>query len=179
MLWQPGDFASSIDGSKFAPKDEIIFGYDCYCGRSSNIAVSLEAKAALQRFESENYDDLTMIKATYTPTFGGNVVLHLSKHCKTQFAIYGGAGYTRLSSDYATPEDGTYLKNVSHNTMSYEAGAQAMWRCKLGTMIGVKAGYNHTYTNHISQGMFSVGVVVKLKKVYKSRAIKYSDYVNQ
>ena len=50
---QPGAFASIIDGSKFAPMAEIIFGLDFCCGHSSNIAVSLEAKAACQRFYIE------------------------------------------------------------------------------------------------------------------------------
>ncbi len=181
--FQPGVFAGytnlSHEGagssSSFSARAEIVAGYDFCFGHKSNVALSLEAKVQMTNMPKLVYEDLTYVKSGYVPTVGANIVLQLSKHSKCQFAVFGGIGYTRLTSYY--PNAGAKaLDRLVHNTVNYEGGVQALWRTGLGHSVGVKAGYEHVTTNMVGRGQVFVGVVYKFKGTHKSHKMTYKSY---
>ena len=186
--FQPGVFGGYTNlthdeggsSSSFSARGELIAGYD-FCfghnayGNPRNFAISLEAKLQVTNMPKLVYQDLTYIKSGYVPTIGGNVVFQLSKHKACQFAIFGGAGFTRLTSYYPNAGEKS-LDKLNHNTFSYEGGVQMLWRTKLGHSVGIKAGYEHVQTTHLGRGQAFIGVVWKMKKVHKSQKMTYADY---
>lgn len=180
-LTQDIDANTSVSASGFSPKAELVIGYDFCTGHRNgnqprNFAVSVEAKVQLTKIPTLVYQDLTYTKAGYMPTVGANLVLQFSKHKPWQFAIYGGAGYTRMTSYYPQATEVGSVDRIKHNTLSYEAGVQIMKRLKIGHSIGIKAGYEKTQTAHLGRGQFSVGLVWKFKKTHKSASMSYGDY---
>ena len=180
-LTQDIDANTSVSAKGFSPKAEIILGYDFCTGHRNgvhprNFALSVEAKVQLSKVPTLRYQDLTYTKDGYVPTVGANLVLHFTKHKPWQFAIYGGAGYTRLTSYYPQATEVGAVKRIAHNTLSYEAGVQIMKRVKIGHSIGIKAGYEKIQTTHLGRGQFSIGFVWKFKKTHKSASMSYGDY---
>ncbi len=180
-LTQNIDASTSVSASGFSPKAEIVIGYDFCTGHKDgvsprNFALSVEAKVQLTKVPTLVYKDLTYTKAGYMPTVGANLVLQLSKHKPWQFAIYGGAGYTRMTSYYPQATEAGAVDKIKHNTLSYEGGIQLLKRLKIGHSIGIKAGYEHTQTAHLGRGQFSIGLVWKFKKTHKSKSMSYGEY---
>lgn len=182
---QPGVFAGYTNLShsgagstnSFSPRAEIVAGYDFCSGHGRNVALSVEAKIQLAHMPKLEYKDLTYVKSGYAPTVGANLVLQLSKHKRCQVAVFGGAGYTRLTSYYPHANELT-LNKLVHNTVSYEGGIQMLWRTHLGHSIGVKAGYEHVSTMRVGRGQAFVGVVYKFKGAKKSHKMTYAEYYN-
>lgn len=166
--------------NEFSARGEIVIGYDfCFGHRNGdhprNFAMSVEAKLQMTKMPDLVYEDYIYIKSGYVPTVGANIVLQFTKHKPYQFALFGGAGYTRVTSYY--PEaNAKAIDRLRHNTFSFEGGAQCLWRTKLGQSIGVKAGYEHVKDNKLGRGQVFVGVVYKFKKTHKSKTMTYRDY---
>ena len=180
-LTQDIDASTSVSAKGFSPKAEIILGYDFCTGHRNgvhprNFALSVEAKVQLSKVPTLRYQDLTYTKDGYVPTVGANLVLHFTKHKPWQFAIYGGAGYTRLTSYYPQATEVGAVKRIAHNTLSWEAGIQLLKRVKIGHSIGIKAGYEYTQTTHLGRGQFSIGFVWKFKPTHKSKSMTYAEY---
>lgn len=180
-LTQDIDANTSVSASGFSPKAELVIGYDFCTGHRNgvhprNFALSVEAKVQLSKVPTLRYQDLTYTKDGYVPTVGANLVLHFTKHKPWQFAIYGGAGYTRLTSYYPQATEAGAVDKIKHNTLSYEGGIQIMKRVKIGHSIGIKAGYEHTQTAHLGRGQFNIGFVWKFKPRHKSASMSYGDY---
>ena len=173
--------SNTISTQEFSPKVELVIGYDFCTGHRNgnkprNIALSVEAKVQLTKVPTLHYQDLTYTKSGYVPTVGANLVLQLSKHKPWQFAIYGGAGYTRLTSYYPQATEAGSVDRISHNTLAWEAGIQIMKRLKIGHSLGIKAGYEKIQTTKLGRGQFSLGVVWKFKPTHKSSSMSYGDY---
>ena len=181
-LTQDIDANTSVSAKGFSPKAELVIGYDFCTGHKDgihprNFAVSVEAKIQLTKVPTLVYKDLTYTKDGYVPTVGANLVLQLSKHKPWQVAIYGGAGYTRLTSYYPQATEVGSVDRISHNTLAWEAGIQIMKRVKIGHSIGIKAGYEKIQTTKLGRGQFSIGLVWKFKKTHKSKSMSYGDYL--
>lgn len=164
--------------SNFAPMAELAAGYDFCFGHESNFGAAVEGKAGISKMHGLQFKDLTEVKSKYMPYFGANAYLHLSKHSKTMFSLYGGAAYARVSSLYPSETEETAVRKVGHNTLMIEGGAQAMWRVAYGNFVGVKAFYQNTATEHVNQAQIGVAVVYKFKKVHKSAPISFRDWQN-
>lgn len=180
-ITQDIDASTSVSAKGFSPKAELVIGYDFCTGHKDgvhprNFAVSVEAKVQLTKIPTLVHKDLTHTKDGYMPTVGANLVLQFTKHKPWQFAIYGGAGYTRMTSYYPQATEVGSVDRIKHNTLSYEAGIQIMKRVKIGHSIGIKAGYEKTQTTKLGRGQISVGLVWKFKKTHKSNSMSYSDY---
>lgn len=182
-LTQDIDANTSVSTKGFSPKAELVIGYDFCTGHRNgvhprNFAVSVEAKVQLTKIPTLHYQDLTYTKSGYVPTVGANLVLHFTKHKPWQFAIYGGAGYTRMTSYYPQATEVGSVDRISHNTLAWEAGIQLLKRVKIGHSIGVKAGYEKTQTTHLGCGRIYLGVVLRIKKIHKSDSMSYIKYYN-
>lgn len=180
-LNQDIDASTSVSASGFSPKAELIIGYDFCTGHKDgvsprNFALSVEAKVQLTKIPTLVYQDLTYTKAGYMPTVGANLVLQLSKHKPWQFSLYGGAGYTRMTSFYPQATEVGGVDKIKHNTLTYEGGIQLLKRLKIGHSIGIKAGYEKTQTAHLGRGQFNIGFVWKFKPRHKSASVSYGEY---
>ncbi len=180
-LTQDIDANTSVSVKEFSPKAELVIGYDFCTGHRNgvhprNFALSVEAKVQLTKIPTLRYQELTYTKDGYVPTVGANLVLHFTKHKPWQFSLYGGAGYTRLTSYYPQATEVGSVRRIAHNTLSYEAGVQIMKRVKIGHSIGIKAGYEKIQTTHLGRGQFSIGFVWKFKKTHKSKSMTYVEY---
>lgn len=154
-----------------------VIGHDFCLGQHKSFGFGVEGKVGVERFHAQNYKGLTSIAATNMPMVGGNLLLHFSQHSKARVSLVLGGSYARLKSDYATPEDGTYLKNISHNTANLEGAVQVLVPVCFGLQIGGKVGYSFTHTKHLQQGQMFIGVVIKAKRVYKSKVTSYGEFM--
>ncbi len=180
-LTQDVDANTSASAKGFSPKAELVIGYDFCTGHRNgvhprNFALSVEAKVQLSNIPTLVYQDLTYTKSGYMPTVGANLVLHFTKHKPWQFSVYGGAGYTRMTSYYPQATEVGSVDRIKHNTLSYEAGIQLLKRIKIGHSIGIKAGYEKTQTTKLGRGQFFLGAVWKFKPKHTSESMSYGDY---
>lgn len=177
------DASTSVSAKGFSPKAELVIGYDFCTGHKDgahprNFAVSVEAKIQLTKVPTLHYQDLTYTKSGYVPTVGANLVLQLSKHKPWQVSLYGGAGYTRMTSYYPQATEVGSVDRTTHNTLAWEAGVQVLKRVKIGHSIGIKAGYEKIQTTHLGRGQVYLGFVWKFKPRHTSESKSYVEYYN-
>lgn len=165
--------AEAIAAKAIQEMDRITEDHHNY----SNLGLSFEVKAGITKMHGLEFEDLSTVKAAYAPYVGGNIYLHFNKHAKNMFSVYGGAAYTRLTSQYPVPEsENNYVKEVGYNTISYEAGVQVMRKLSYGHKIGAKVFFNTTRVEIGSQDVVGVAFVYEINKVHKSKPITMGDW---